>query len=223
MSPTLKVWDAVAEEYVYVDGSPGSPGATGPTGPTGPAGSAGGVGATGPTGPTGPTGATGSAGTGVPAGGTTAQALVKASNTDYDTEWEDVQSGTSAWSDWTPSLTSLTQGNGTIMARYIQVGDLVHFRFAFTLGSTSAVGSDPKFSLPVAAAANYAVGYPIGNVSLHDVGTTLRNGQLWWHTGDLARIIHWDTNNVLALLSSTVPHTWANTDVISCFGTYEAA
>jgi hypothetical protein len=41
-------------------------------------------------GPTGPTGATGATGPGVAAGGTTGQALVKNSNTDYDTEWTDI-------------------------------------------------------------------------------------------------------------------------------------
>jgi len=61
MSPTLKVWDAVAGSYKYVDGRPGP---SGPTGPTGVAGATGptGVGATGPTGPTGVAGATGPTG-----------------------------------------------------------------------------------------------------------------------------------------------------------------
>jgi hypothetical protein len=44
----------------------------------------------GPTGPTGPTGATGPTGPGVAAGGTTGQALVKNSNTNYDTTWTDI-------------------------------------------------------------------------------------------------------------------------------------
>jgi len=50
------------------------------------------AGVPGPTGPTGATGSTGSAGTdgeGVPVGGTTGQALLKTSATDYATEWGD--------------------------------------------------------------------------------------------------------------------------------------
>ena len=39
---------------------------------------------------TGPQGATGAAGTGVPTGGTTGEALIKLSNTDYDTDWGSV-------------------------------------------------------------------------------------------------------------------------------------
>lgn len=50
-------------------------------------------GPTGPTGTTGPIGPTGTTGTGVPIGGTSGQALVKLSNTDYDTGWTTVLGG----------------------------------------------------------------------------------------------------------------------------------
>ena len=59
-------------------GPKGEPGADGKTGPQGPKGEPGAVGKTGPQGPAGP---------GVAAGGTTGQVLVKKSNTNYDTEW----------------------------------------------------------------------------------------------------------------------------------------
>jgi hypothetical protein len=57
---------------------PAGPPGQGPQGPAGPAGPAGSAGAAGPAGP---------AGVGVPAGGTTGQALQKASNADFDTAW----------------------------------------------------------------------------------------------------------------------------------------
>jgi hypothetical protein len=47
----------------------------------------------GPTGPTGATGDTGPTGAGLPAGGTTGQFLVKASDNDYDYEWLEVLDG----------------------------------------------------------------------------------------------------------------------------------
>ena len=53
-------------------------GATGPQGPAG---------ATGATGPQGVAGAAGAPGVGIPVGGTTGQYLRKATDTDYDTEW----------------------------------------------------------------------------------------------------------------------------------------
>ena len=58
-------------------------------GPAGPAGADGADGATGPQGPAGADGADGADGVGVPAGGSTGESLLKASDTDYDTEWGD--------------------------------------------------------------------------------------------------------------------------------------
>ena len=76
-------WGNILNEYLEVahnsDGTIKSgavpAGATGPQGPTGADGA------------TGPTGATGQ---GLSSGGTTGQALVKSSNTDYDTTWDDL-------------------------------------------------------------------------------------------------------------------------------------
>jgi len=61
----------------------------GPIGPTGPTGNTG-AGVTGPTGETGLTGPAGPTGQGIPAGGITGQSLVKNSNADYDTIWDDI-------------------------------------------------------------------------------------------------------------------------------------
>lgn len=77
-------------------GPQGIQGLTGATGPQGIQGLTGATGATGPQGPQGPqgiqglTGATGATGPGVAAGGSTGQALVKSSGTDYATTWSDV-------------------------------------------------------------------------------------------------------------------------------------
>lgn len=65
------------------------------------------VSASGPQGPTGAAGADGTDGVGVPAGGTTGQALVKASNTDYDTTWGAGGGGGAT------KLTDLTDVTGT--------------------------------------------------------------------------------------------------------------
>jgi len=61
-------------------------------------------------GETGNTGATGATGPGVAAGGTTGQALVKSSNTSYDTTWTTIQTGDRYL---TTSTTSLTLSNGS--------------------------------------------------------------------------------------------------------------
>lgn len=66
-------------------------GGTGPQGPVG------------PVGPTGPQGQAGAAGPGVAAGGSTGQLLVKSSNTDYATSWQNF-----------PTLQSLSTGSGLV-------------------------------------------------------------------------------------------------------------
>jgi len=66
-------------------GNTGDRGVPGPVGPQGPQGIQGNVG---PTGPQGPQGIPGPTGAGVPAGGTSGQALVKLSNADYATTWQ---------------------------------------------------------------------------------------------------------------------------------------
>ena len=87
-------------------------GTVGPAGAQGPAGATGATGATGaqgPAGATGATGATGAAGQGVPVGGTTGQALVKLSGTNYDTGWTTVSGGGGATAHG--DLTGLTTGD----------------------------------------------------------------------------------------------------------------
>lgn len=55
--------------------------------------------------------------------------------------------------DFTPSWTNLTVGNGTYDYKgYLQVNNLIVVSVSFTFGSTSAMGSAPSFTVPVAAA-----------------------------------------------------------------------
>jgi hypothetical protein len=114
---------------IVVAGLPGTPGGpTGTQGPSGPTGTQGGpTGPTGPNGPTGPTGPqgprclpsttpgpsgpTGPTGPGIPAGGTLGQALVKLSNTDYDTTWSTPTGGSGG-----SSLQSRTTASGVATA-----------------------------------------------------------------------------------------------------------
>lgn len=145
--------------------------------------------------------------------------------TDHESRLDTLETG--AWSDWTPTLTNLTQGNGTVLARYRQFGKTVHFRFRFTLGSTSAVGTSPRFTLPVApvnsAPNDYTGSIPMGTVVLTDTGTTNRWGYLQLTAGSTVDIIGFSTTGTSVGLSATVPHTWASTDIIAATGTYEAA
>lgn len=74
-------------------GETGDPGPQGPQGPKGDTGETGSTGSQGPQGEKGDKGDKGDPGEGIPPGGTTGQIPVKASDTDFDIEWQDPPSG----------------------------------------------------------------------------------------------------------------------------------
>jgi|SRR6185437_3224818 len=129
---------------------------------------------------------------------------------------------TGVWAAWTPTLTNLTLGNGSVEARYNQVGKTVDYTFRFTLGSTSAVGSNPQFTLPVASRAGSTL-MVLGDVIFTDTGTTNRRGYAQLNAGSTLDIIAFSTTGTSVAVSATSPHTWAATDVLTVVGRYEAA
>lgn len=129
---------------------------------------------------------------------------------------------TGAWSAWTPTLTNMTLGNGTLEARFNQLGKTVDYTFRFTLGSTSAMGTNPQFTLPVAPRAGSIV-LPLGDVIFTDTGTTNRRGYIQLNTGSTVDIIAFSTTGTSQGVSATSPHTWAATDVLAVSGRFEAA
>jgi hypothetical protein len=103
---------------------------------------------------------------------------------------------------------------------------VVHYRFTFTLGSTSTVGSPPSFTLPVAAAAAVTTAMSIGDARLTDAGTADYRGAVWPTSTTVAKLM---VNNAAgtylahADVSTVIPHAWAVSDVMAAWGTYEAA
>lgn len=154
-------------------------------------------------------------------GGTTGQILSKASNTDLDFSWA---SNGFTYTNWTPTFTNLTVGNGTLVGRYAQSGKLVHAWFKLTFGSTSAVSGNTTITLPVNAASSGG--------SIRGTGAILDAGVRWFTAfADIngtsqATIVAVGANLNNAYedyLSSTVPMTWTTNDVLAISFTYEAA
>lgn len=126
-----------------------------------------------------------------------------------------------AWTAYTPSLSTWALGNGTIVGAYVKVGRLVHFRLRFDAGSTSTFVGSPVFGLPVAAISSFSL--PVGQALLADDSGTSATFR-----ATRTALINSATNLVLraengALLSATVPWTWATNDIIEIAGTYQAA
>lgn len=141
-----------------------------------------------------------------------------------------VGSGT-AWTSWTPTLTNFTVGNGTLACKYQQFGKTVYARFLFTLGSTSAVGTNPNtFTLPVTAAAIYGTTTPIviGTAYAYDQSaTTSYPGTIEVNSSTTTagfKVINASaTYGTAAGMTATIPATWTTSDIFVATIMYEAA
>jgi len=125
-----------------------------------------------------------------------------------------------AWTSFTSTPGGgLTIGNGTIVAKYMQIGKTVHFRIHVILGTTSSISSNITLTVPVTpisgadqAASAWVVDISAGATGRLSAAGFIPDGsaamQVWGPTGSF---------------TSTVPFTWASTDEIGVTGTYEAA
>ena len=131
---------------------------------------------------------------------------------------------------WVPTLTNLTLGSGTVVAKYRRVGKWVDYRFIFTLGSGSAVGTGPTFTLPATPHADYVVaanaGVPIGAVDMYDANIpAIWVGLAFCVSGSTASPVY--STEVGAgsstAITATAPFTWTTSDKLIVYGTFETA
>lgn len=144
------------------------------------------------------------------------------------TDWAEIISAltalTGAWGAWTPTLTNLTQGTGTVTARYRRLGATVDYRLKFVYASGSAVATSPRFTLPVAPHAGYAAAAdPLGRGTLGDTATNNYVAEVRLVSGSTVEIVSIGASGVHTAITSAAPFTWGNTDTISVYGCYEAA
>lgn len=130
-----------------------------------------------------------------------------------------------AWQTWTPTLVNLSGGT-LVYSKYTQIGKTVHCRFLYTLAGAGVAGAVTA-TLPVTASSQYTTANLFnGSVMLRDTGTLVYSGATAWAS---ATTVEFQVQNAsatylsLGSLSSTVPHTWANTDQIQASFSYEAA
>jgi len=133
-----------------------------------------------------------------------------------------------AWASWTPSWTAVTVGNGTVTAKYGQIGKTVFARIKFVLGSSSAMNADTTFTLPVTStsALYTAAVSTIGGARMEDTGTNTYEGPVRWRSTTTADIVVWNASSTyvqVSALSTTIPFTWGNLDEVNLGFLYEAA
>lgn len=127
-----------------------------------------------------------------------------------------------AWVTYTPTLTGVTSGNGTLVAVYNQVGRIVHWTVKFTLGNTSAITGVITVTLPATAARTEQ--HPL-SADFKVAGAFMPARAIW---GSTSRIDLYAPNVAATYMtysntSATVPATWTTNDYFAVGGVYEAA
>lgn len=131
--------------------------------------------------------------------------------------------GGAAWATWTPTYTNLTIGSGTVTSKYSHVGRKVIWKYQFTYGAGSAVGTAPTLTLPVAAADNIESGSC--PVRILDSGTNTFVGCLVPSstTGVIVQCLKSDGTYVTKYgIDVNTPMTWATGDQFAFTLEYEA-
>jgi hypothetical protein len=125
---------------------------------------------------------------------------------------------------YTPTLTNLTLGNGTMSANYVRVQNYVWGQIKLNFGSTTVMGSTPTFSLPVTGAT--VLGDITSHVYLLDSGVAFYLASALTSTTAITPIAVNTAGTYLTNSSNftaTVPFTWATNDFISISFSYRTA
>lgn len=154
--------------------------------------------------------------TSIAAGAVQPQALVAGTGTGW------------SWSSWSPSYANLTIGNGTVEAKYIQIGKTVFVRWFFQLGSTSVVGTNPTISPPLVPLASYYTTFgtspSVGQARL--VGSVAFLGDLCFLSSSTLAAFPLNTASTYATentMTASVPTVWAAGNQMFWIFSYEVA
>lgn len=124
------------------------------------------------------------------------------------------------WQSYTPTITGITIGNGTVVGRYYRQRDTVLMEVLVTLGSTSAVTGAVTVSFPVTAARSKHVGSAVAapagaaNYTLTPMAAS---------SSTAVSVLVQGTGGLLSSISSTSPATWATDGWLLVRVNYEAA
>lgn len=132
-----------------------------------------------------------------------------------------------AWTSYTPAWTSSGTapglGNGTLVGSYAQFGKVIHFRLVFTAGSTTTYGTgNYNFSIPLTANTTVTA---TANCRVLDASAT---SAYFGHGTVFSTTVIPQTGTtgspaVLSTVTNTSPMTFATSDEVRIWGTYEAS
>lgn len=127
------------------------------------------------------------------------------------------------WTNYTPTYLNLTPGNGTVTARFRQIGKSVQVFYRLVWGSTTSCGNYPIVSYPVTPA---YTGVYAGICGLQDSGVGTYSGRAFLDgaNGILFYATYTGGNSAIdQVVQATVPATWTTNDVFYFTVSYEAA
>lgn len=136
-----------------------------------------------------------------------------------------IETALKSFTAWTPTWSGLTVGSGTVDARYSYDGGWVDVVLSVAFNSTSITGAVNLTNLPISIHSSHATNSPIGTAVFIDTGTNYFSG-LVYKVGSAAvifRALDVATYVKGTNLSSIVPFTWGNTDVMTAVLRYKAA
>ena len=117
---------------------------------------------------------------------------------------------------WTPTWTNLSVGNGTVTAKYKIIGRRAYCVVGIIWGSTTSISGTVDLTFPITRLQTDTT--YLGTVILQDTGTINYSGVCRFISASVLRIYvnnNSGTYETHTNLSSTIPHTWAATDVIA--------
>lgn len=127
------------------------------------------------------------------------------------------------WRDWEPTLTNLTLGNGTMIARYTQIGKTVKGFWQITWGSsTSATAGGWQMSLPVTERNGLTVAIGAARGRDNSTGNKLNANFFLVNSTTFSISFNSSVTNI-GSASNIAPWTWAVDDYCGGYFEYEAA
>ena len=148
----------------------------------------------------------------------------------YDGQW---RAWESEWISWTPVLAagagSFTLGNGTLSARYRYTGGQIAFIFRMLFGSTSSIGTNPSFTLPVNIEGTFSAYAVVGRGTLGVTnGSAVADGVCYRTATSVNQVTigTWNVGSTFpAITGATIstPFGWGANCYIELAGTYNPA
>ncbi len=155
--------------------------------------------------------------------GTNDQIIVADSGEGIGFKWDDL----GVWTTWVPTYANITVGNGTVVARFVRIGDTVVAQFMLTFGSTTTMGSNHTISLPVTADTSFAaLKIEMGLARLNESGVASRSGYVRRVSSTTCDVRVFNTGSTYlrdSAITAAIPFTWGTDDELAFNITYEAA